>query len=71
MTITVTLSDQEMQLARLALGVAKHIAEIEKAQADITGRYMTGEVIGKYEDLEKKLYAATLAEIRKVKGAKA
>ena len=70
MTITVTLTAEEMQLARLALGVARHLAQQEKIGADITGQYMTDQVISKYSDLESKLYAATLAEIRKVKGVR-
>ena len=70
MTITVTLTAEEMQLARLALGVAKHLAQQEKTGADLTGQYMGDQVIGKYTDLEAKLYSATLNEIRKMKGAK-
>ena len=70
MNITVTLSAEEMQIARLAISIAKHLAEDEKKSADITGRYMADQVIDKYTDLEAKMYAATLNEIRKMKGTK-
>ena len=67
MTITITLTDQEMQLLRLALGVASHEVKKEREHEDITGRYMADQIIEKYATLESKLYTATLAEIRKVK----
>ena len=67
MNITVTLSAEEMQITRLAISIAKHLAEDEKKTQDITGRYMTDRVIDKYTDLETKLYSATLNEIRKIK----
>ena len=69
MNITVTLSAEEMQIARLAISIAKHLAQDEKKSADITGRYMADQVIDKYTDLEAKLSIMDADKAAKVREA--
>lgn len=63
-TVTITLSVQEAQLCRLAIGIAMKDAQQDLDSKNLTDKYMLEELLKNYKAIEQKIYEAQLAMLR-------
>ena len=74
MTITMELDIHEEMLVRYALGLAVQKCRRDKAhsdsQHDVVSSYRSKEIEQSFREIERKLHALEVAELRKLKEAK-
>ena len=63
-TVTITMTVQEAQLCRLAIGIAMNDAQQDLDSKNPTDKYMLEELLKSYKAVEQKIYEAQLAMLR-------